>query len=139
LRGSSFRRCASAAATFWAQLGGNPRGIDAAVIARWEKHTWPGNVRELRNAVARQIALGDLEIAADDASPPHDGAGDFIDAVVSSRVPLVRGRSTVVDEYERRYIERVLADHGGNVVHAARASGIARRHFQRLHARTRKP
>jgi DNA-binding NtrC family response regulator len=126
------------AAAFWAQLGGNPRGIDAAVIARWEKHTWPGNVRELRNAVARQIALGDLEIAAVDASPPPDGARDFIDAVVSSRVPLVRGRSTVVDEYERRYIERVLADHGGNVVHAARASGIARRHFQRLHARTRK-
>jgi DNA-binding NtrC family response regulator len=124
---------------FWRQQGGSERGIEPAVLARWEELPWTGNVRELRNAVARHIAVGDLELAPRDAvetmAPPP--GGDFIDAVVAGGVPLVRGRSVVVDEYERRYIERVLADHGGNVVHAAKASGIARRHFQRLRARSK--
>jgi transcriptional regulator with GAF, ATPase, and Fis domain len=128
---------AQLAAQFWKQLGGPDGGLDPGIIARWETMPWPGNVRELRNAVARRIALGDLQLAPEE--PPVDVAGeDFLDGVVGSQVPLVRGREIVVEEYERRYIERVLAQHGGNVVHAARASGIARRHFQRLRARRAK-
>jgi DNA-binding NtrC family response regulator len=43
----------------------------------------------------------------------------------------------VVADFERRYVERVLARHGGNVVRAAEASGVARRYFQILRARHR--
>jgi DNA-binding NtrC family response regulator len=136
---------AQLAALFWKQLGGADNGLDSSLVARWEALPWPGNVRELRNAVARRIALGDLhsmlgEKVGDEpeAQPAADGGTDFLDGVVASQVPLVRGRELVVEEYERRYIERVLAAHGGNVVHAARASGIARRHFQRLRARLSK-
>jgi DNA-binding NtrC family response regulator len=149
---------AQLATHFWKALGGGERGPDAGLLARWEALPWPGNVRELRNAVARQIALGELAVHPGDdeagdegraAEGAEAGAGpgvarggtnggperDFIAGIVASGVPLIRGREQVVDEYERRYIERVLAEHGGNVVHAARASGIARRHFQRLRAR----
>jgi two-component system response regulator HydG len=41
----------------------------------------------------------------------------------------------VVDAFERRYVERVLAKHGGNVTRAAAASGIARRYFYDLRKR----
>jgi DNA-binding NtrC family response regulator len=132
---------AQLAALFWKQLGGADQALDNGLVARWEALPWPGNVRELRNAVARRIALGDLHPMLGDQPevPPAVGSGtDFLDGVVASQVPLVRGRELVVEEYERRYIERVLAAHGGNVVHAARASGIARRHFQRLRARRSK-
>ena len=118
------------------------RALSPALLARWEMQPWPGNVRELRNVVARQLALGDLRMTHDDPAPaaPVAIAGDdFIDGVVATRVPLIRGREIVVDEYERRYIGKVLDDNGGNVVHAARQSGIARRHFQRLKARLAKP
>jgi transcriptional regulator with GAF, ATPase, and Fis domain len=125
------------AAHFWKQLGGGG-GADPALLSNWEKLPWPGNIRELRNAVARRLALGDLDGQTDDTLGKDAGGGDFIDTVVGSGVPLVRGRAVVASEYERRYIERILAEHGGNVVHAARASGIARRHFQRLRARTKK-
>ena len=41
----------------------------------------------------------------------------------------------IVQTFERRYVEAVLADHGGNVSRAAAASGLARRYFQMLKAR----
>jgi two-component system response regulator HydG len=37
--------------------------------------------------------------------------------------------------FERRYVEQVLAEHGGNVLRAAAASGVARRQFQRVKGR----
>jgi len=44
----------------------------------------------------------------------------------------------VLREFDRAYVARVLAEHGGNVMRAAAASGIARRHLQRVKARSQK-
>jgi hypothetical protein len=40
--------------------------------------------------------------------------------------------------FERRYVERVLAAHDGNVAQAARASGLALRYFRLVKARLQK-
>ncbi len=53
-------------------------------------------------------------------------------------LPFPRAKQQIVAEFETRYVERVLERHGGNVVRAAEASGIARRYFQIIHARTKK-
>ncbi len=47
--------------------------------------------------------------------------------------PLARRR--VVEEFERRYVERMLDEHGGNVTHAAKASGLGLRYFRLVKAR----
>jgi DNA-binding NtrC family response regulator len=124
---------------FWRKLGGN-LPVPAAMLSRFEDYTWPGNVRELRNAVARRIALG--ELAADDlvpaagAGPAADAArGDLVERILALELPLPRARQRVVEEFERRYVERVLAKYDGNVTRAAAASGIARRYFYTLRAR----
>jgi DNA-binding NtrC family response regulator len=52
------------------------------------------------------------------------------------KLPLATARERMIAEFERRYVERTLADSGGNVGRAAEASGVARRHFQRLKARS---
>ena len=50
-------------------------------------------------------------------------------------LPLAEARQKIVDEFEARYVEQLLANHGGNVTRAAAAAGVARRHLQRLKAR----
>ncbi|MDP9036583.1 MAG: helix-turn-helix domain-containing protein, partial [Myxococcota bacterium] len=62
---------------------------------------------------------------------------DVLGLVLEMDLPLSLARQRVIDELERRYVDRVLAKHGGNVTRAAHASGIARRYFHTLRARHR--
>ena len=123
---------------FWRKLDVHDQALPDDVLARFEAYSWPGNVRELRNAVARRLALGDLApapgaggrpSAPPPPSTPTSSGDDFVDAVLERDLPLPRARQEVVDEFERRYVARVLDKHGGNVTRAANASGIARRYF----------
>ena len=128
---------------FWRALGGDDRPIPPRLLDRFGDYAWPGNIRELHNAVMRALALGDVSLAsagltrpADDPQPATTTGSDaIIDEVLALDLPLPRAREKVVEAFERRYLERVLARYGGNVVRAAAASGIARRYFQILRAR----
>jgi DNA-binding NtrC family response regulator len=127
---------------FWQQLGGTLDTLPRDLLRRWEDYTWPGNVRELRNAVARRMALGDLDEMSSDAAATHPSAvhavgraGDGMAAVLALDLPLVEARQRIVDEFEQRYVTRMLELHGGNVTRAAAAAGVGRRHFQRVKGR----
>jgi two-component system, NtrC family, response regulator HydG len=63
---------------FWQSLGGDGP-IPHEFLTRLESNPWPGNVRELHNAVARQIALGNL-------APP--GATGVLRSVPPPAAPL---------------------------------------------------
>jgi transcriptional regulator with GAF, ATPase, and Fis domain len=140
---------ATLAEHFWRQATGGGDPLPEDFLPRFEDYSWPGNVRELQNAVARRVALG---VQADDVvrkggdAPPASQASsagapsraDVIESVLGLDLPLSAARAKVVDEFERRYVERVLERHGGNVARAAAASGIARRYFQLLRARQQK-
>jgi DNA-binding NtrC family response regulator len=119
---------------FLRTLGGDPDSLDPELMVRWEAYSWPGNVRELRNAVARHLAVGEL------GSQGLGLAGQTMDRDVVERVlalglPLGEARDRVVRDFEQRYLEFALRSAKGVVTHAAKASGVARRHFQRLRAR----
>ncbi|HEY0706685.1 MAG TPA: sigma 54-interacting transcriptional regulator [Polyangia bacterium] len=127
-------------------LGGDPQLLPPDLIVRWEDYNWPGNVRELRNAVARHLALGELGNldpaqwsrvlrGAADATMGAETAtvDDLIEQVL--RLPLGEARQRIVDEFERRYIARLLERHEGNVTRAAESAGVARRYLQSLKAR----
>jgi DNA-binding NtrC family response regulator len=120
---------------FWRELGGvGP--LPPEWLAASQSYGWPGNVRELRNAIARRIALGDLgeDLPAAAEAVPPEGA-HWADEILALDLPWPRARERVLDELQRRYVARVLEQHGGNVSRAAAASGIARRYFQILRAR----
>ena len=117
---------------------GDPAALSSTLIARWQDYDWPGNVRELRNACARHVALGELAEQGEmpEAEPEETVHGDdVIERVLAMKLPLTLARDRVVDNFERRYVARVLAEHGGNVARAAKASGIERRYLQKLKAR----
>ncbi len=46
---------------FCGEAGASVRTIPSSVLSDWMRAEWPGNVRQLRNAVTRELALGDLE------------------------------------------------------------------------------
>lgn len=74
---------------------------------------------------------------ASEVPPPPSSQQDFVGNLISEQVPFPAARERVLQDFEKRYIEEVLARHGGNVTRAARASGIAHRYFQLVRARTR--
>jgi transcriptional regulator with PAS, ATPase and Fis domain len=119
---------------FWTALGGVGSALPPGLLERFEGYEWPGNVRELHNAVARQLAMGDVVLGAE----PVEGTpeGDFLDRVVLEGKPLPMARQQVVDEFQRRYLTRMLALHGGRAAEAAAACGIGLRYFQMLRAKT---
>jgi two-component system, NtrC family, response regulator HydG len=128
---------------FCSVAGAPSEAIPPALLARWEGYDWPGNIRELRNAVTRWIAIGDLDLpdtpATDDPTsgghPTFPSHGDLIGQIISLDLPIAEARDKLLNAFEQRYVDHVLEVHGGNVTRAAAASGVARRHLQRLKAK----
>jgi DNA-binding NtrC family response regulator len=103
-------------------------------MARAQDHSWPGNVREPSRAVYTGFCLG--EFGRWRAERAEEIANDAFLAVLGREFPLVEARELVVKEFERRYVDSMLERHG-NTKDAAKASGVARRYFQLLLARSR--
>jgi two-component system, NtrC family, response regulator GlrR len=105
-------------------------GFTPEALRRLSLYAWPGNVRELENAVQRAailtagvgglVAGGDLELV-EDRRP---------EAAHSESFQAAKGRA--VAEFERRYLESLLASCGGNVSHAARTARKDRSSFWAL-------
>ncbi len=122
---------------FAKQVGGPDAVLPADFVRRYEGYGWPGNVRELANIVSRRIALGSADPDHDDGKKPErEGAPEnAFRWLLDQDLPFASARDLVSSEFERAYVERVLAQHNGNVSRAAAASGLARRYFQILKAR----
>jgi two-component system response regulator HydG len=130
---------------FWDTFGGAPGGPPGELLEAWADMPWPGNVRELRNAVARRIALGELDPLSGAPSgavktsldaPVGAGRGEAeLESILAMNLPFSKARRLVLESFVRRYVARALAQSGGDVAAAAAASGIARRYFQLLRER----
>jgi DNA-binding NtrC family response regulator len=137
---------------FWRELGGEGEP-STALLAQLGRHAWPGNIRELKNRIARIVAFGAQDdvlvqppaservpqtqrsATSEPPPPPESPTTSLFERVLEKDLPLARARELVVGEFEKAYVERVLAQHGGSVAKAAAASGLARRYFQLLRAK----
>ena len=107
-----------------------------------------GTSASLKNTVARHVALGDAlrtRGAAGEPAAPGDAlatppaSGSVIDEILARNLPFPEARQLAKDAFERRYLERVLCEHGGSTSSGPRrASGIARRYFNLILARQRR-
>jgi DNA-binding NtrC family response regulator len=106
------------------------------VMRRLEEHRWPGNVRELRNLVEATLAMGEAPAGLggpsgrEQADPGPPRPRTTIPA--SFDRPYKEARAAMLDEFEKRYIARVLERCGGNVSQAAREACITRTHVNEL-------
>ena len=126
---------------FWEEIGGAPDEFPMDELSRWQDSEWPGNVRELRNTVARRLAMGTITLrppSDEEVVTPAPLEGVSLDEVLEMNLPLPEARRLVNERLEQLYVERMLERHQGVVSRAAEASGVARRHFQRIRAKGKK-
>jgi two-component system, NtrC family, response regulator AtoC len=101
-------------------------GVAPDAMAALERYGWPGNVRELENAIERSLALSKDGVLLLSDLPPEIAGG------ARGGVPanLIDDRPTLA-ELERRYIELILRETGGNKKRSAEILGIDRRTLYR--------
>jgi two-component system, NtrC family, response regulator HydG len=108
--------------------------LPADFLPRFHNYRWPGNVTELARAVCTRFCLG--EFGRWRPSPVSQAGEDAFAAVLDRELPFSEARQLVIQEFEQRYVKYMLARHG-TTTSAAKASGLAKRYFQVLHARFR--
>jgi DNA-binding NtrC family response regulator len=91
-------------------------------------------VRELENAMTRAAALCSGGLITLDCLPPNISAAANHTPDPTSAPSLLADRPTM-EELERRYLQLVLTEVGGNRRRAAEVLGLNRRTIQRLIAR----
>jgi len=118
-------------ASFRSRLGGDDAPeLPREFAAMLERHDFPGNVRELRNVVERFLALPGIAASELLQASPKAVATPSSDAAWS--LPFHDAKARLTDDFERSYLERLIARHRGNISEAARASGLSRQTCYRL-------
>lgn len=117
-------------------------------------YSWPGNVRELEHCISRALlkARGDqrtgqdsilpivpehLDISHDQPEPPNDHEGSkAVEEAVKETVAVVNEQGLTlkagIDQFQRRWIQQLLAQNEGNQAQTARQLGMNRSNFYRL-------
>jgi DNA-binding NtrC family response regulator len=113
--------------------------LDPAAIALLERHSWPGNVRELESLIHREYLLSDDEVVRigpgsfeRSSAPSQAELSICVDATEPCLLRFGAAKARAIEEFERSYLSRALAESGGNVSVAARNAGKERRAFGRL-------
>jgi DNA-binding NtrC family response regulator len=115
----------------------SPLRLSSEVIGILNGYEFPGNVRELENAMTRAAALCSGGVITIDCLPPgivaaaHNVPSSLRHDPIST---LATDRPTI-EELQRRYLQLILTEVGGNRRRAASVLGLNRRTIQRLIAR----
>ena len=102
------------------------RKLSEAALQKLSFYDWPGNIRELENTIERAVMLSESEFIEEaDILVPDS---DFIRDGESFR----ESKARMIVQFERTYIQQLMAAHHGNVTQAARAAKKNRRAFSEL-------
>ena len=119
-----------------AQLSGGQSLQPSERTMQWlVGHDWPGNVRELRNLLERATVLSAAAQSAELLlpslpTPSRDRAEGLFR--YSPGESYRDARTRVEEEFERQYVASLLAEHQGNISHAARAAQMDRKYLGTL-------
>jgi two-component system, NtrC family, response regulator AtoC len=109
-----------------ARATGRPvAGIARETLERLSAYAWPGNVRQLEHAIERAVALSSSTVLL-----PTDLPADILEE--SSRAAQLPSGRMTLEEVKHWYVNRVLADVGGNKLRAAEILGIDRKTLYRI-------
>jgi DNA-binding NtrC family response regulator len=99
------------------EAGKKVKDIDYEAMKSMMAYEWPGNIRELRNSLERAVVLSEGEVIT-----LHD-LPDKLRTIDIEGIPTSSLRQAL-DDYERDYIRRSMAENKGNKEAAADRLGI---------------
>ncbi|GHD03040.1 hypothetical protein GCM10007320_62770 [Pseudorhodoferax aquiterrae] len=111
-----------------------PRRLTAASLDWMACHAWPGNVRELDNRVQRALMLSDGDTLELSPQPARTRVTVVTPASVAPGAlrSFHDAREESLLQFERDYLQALMAQTQGNVTHAARLAGKERRALGKL-------
>jgi DNA-binding NtrC family response regulator len=98
--------------------------ISREALALLRSQRWPGNVRQLRNVIESAVLQADGEVLLP-AHLPQESLRE------KTQPPVAEASLLTLSELERRHIQRVLAESGGQMNVAAEILGIHRNTLRR--------
>jgi two-component system nitrogen regulation response regulator NtrX len=115
--------------------GGGRKRLSPETLEVLRRHDWPGNVRELKNLVERLVILTPHEaIGVEDLPQNMAEEADLGPTANGGESGATAGDGSLRDaraRFEREFILRQLAEHGGNVSQTAEAIGLERSHLHK--------
>ena len=110
----------------------NVSDIDSSTLELFHAYSWPGNVRELQHAIehAMNIIHDDESLVCTYHIPEH------IVTKVTKTTPLQDPSAAadslpqILDQVERRVLNKALHENAGNISKTARSLGISRQNLQ---------
>jgi DNA-binding NtrC family response regulator len=109
--------------------------LSAAAQVALTEYAWPGNVRELEHAILRATAMARTNVITPEdlgLQHPEQRGASGASGATPRRGPYQALKREAIAAFEREYLTNLMADHHGNVTHAARTAGKDRRELAKL-------
>jgi DNA-binding NtrC family response regulator len=104
-------------------VGAAAAPLDEETMRRLCAYDWPGNVRQLQSAIERYLTGAPVLERAVGGAAAADAAGLWTDDLLT--LPYDDAKTAVLHRFQRRYLEAVLAAHGGRIQAAADSIGVS--------------
>ena len=118
------------------QYGQPEKKLSPETIQWMENYNWPGNIRELENLIHRTFLLTDGPIIHMDrtVNRPKDRRINSPDRRQKPFIgySLSEAKKKMVDQFEKKYLTRLIREADGNVTKAAKLAGKERRTLGKL-------
>jgi transcriptional regulator with GAF, ATPase, and Fis domain len=115
---------------FSAEMNKDVNAISDEALGVIAVYQWPGNIRELQNVIERAVVLSTNQTIGISDLPenirPSGIVSHIPDVEPEETVPLRLAKSA----WEKRYIEKALSRHNGNISRTAEAIELARKNLQ---------
>ncbi|NOY76416.1 MAG: sigma-54-dependent Fis family transcriptional regulator [Calditrichaeota bacterium] len=101
------------------KLNKSVKGFSKRALVLLKNYSWPGNIRQLRNVIERIVALSQSDRIGPDDLPFRSADQEIFQSLGA------KGEIIPLEELERRYIQKVMEQVGGNQKQAAALLGIS--------------
>ncbi|VAX19414.1 Flagellar regulatory protein FleQ [hydrothermal vent metagenome] len=115
---------------FSEEMNKDAKAISDEALGVLTGYQWPGNIRELQNVIERAVVLSTNQVIETSDLPENIRPARIVHAIPEvepeETVPLRIAKSA----WEKKYIEKALSRHNGNISRTAEAIELARKNLQ---------